>query len=419
MTDYYVFDSIMGSGKSSIMLNLMKEVEEGSNKYVFVVPFLSEVKRYKAALKDSLNVADPAEPLFINGGTKLDNFKYLLRKKYKRIIITHATFQNADDEVVRLLKAGNYRLMIDEEPNVVTPIDYVMDDLLAAQAGGFVSIDPESYKITWIYKGGNYNGVFLPLKKYCQTDRLYTNQNSSYLYLIYPFAVYDACNAVYILTYMFETQMVYFYLKKNVPDFHYKKFSVTHDRETNQFHLHDYDPKYNRIYDLKSLIHILNNEKMNKVGEEDTALSVAWFERRFEEDEAIKAIKRHMHNYLYKICHSKSSECLWTTFKSAQRKIEGKGYKESFLPVNAKAMNNYSDRKYIAYIANRFVNPKLTYLCADNGDSFDQDAFATSEMVQFIWRSAIRCGEPIQIYIPSSRMRGLLEKWIDENQKLS
>ena len=218
---------------------------------------------------------------------------------------------------------------------------------------------------------------------------------------------------------MFETQMVYFYLKKNVPDFHYKKFSVTHDRETNQFHLHDYNPKYNQIYDLKSLIHILDNEKMNKVGEENKALSVSWFERRSEEDEAIKAIKRHMHNYLYKICHSKSSECLWTTFKSAQGKIEGKGYKESFLPVNAKAMNNYSDRKYIAYIANRFVNPKLTYLCADNGDEFDQDAFATSEMVQFIWRSAIRRGEPIKIYIPSSRMRGLLEKWIDENQKLS
>ena len=55
----------------------------------------------------------------------------------------------------------------------------------------------------------------------------------------------------------------------------------------------------------------------------------------------------------------------------------------------------------------------------ESGDEFDQDAFATSEMVQFIWRSAIRRGEPIQIYIPSNRMRGLLEKWIDENQKLS
>ena len=166
------------------------------------------------------------------------------------------------------------------------------------------------------------------------------------------------------------------------------------------------------------MIHILDNEKMNKVGEENKALSVSWFQGQHD-DEATNKIKKNLNNYFRNICRAKSSECLWTTFKSEQSKIEGKGYKDGFLPVNAKAMNNYADRKSIAYIANRFVNPKLTYLCADNGDSFDQDAFATSEMVQFIWRSAIRRGEPIQIYIPSSRMRRLLEKWIDENQKPS
>ena len=417
MTDYYIFDSIMGSGKSSFMLHMMKNIETGSNRYLFVVPFLSEVKRYKAEMTGSVNVADPTEPLFIDSETKLDNFKYLLRNKYQRIIITHATFQNADNEVVQLLKAGNYRLMIDEAPNVVTSIDYMADDLLAAQAGGFISIDQESFKISWIYENKNYDGVFLPLKRYCQTGRLYTNKNSSYLYLIYPYEIFDACNAVYILTYMFETQMIYFYLKKNVPDFHYKKFSVTYNQDRKDYDLHNYDPKYNRIHDLKRLIHILDNKKMNAIGEENTALSVAWFERRTDDNEDIKAIKRHMHNYLHKIYNCKASECLWTTFKSAQAKIEGKGYKESFLPVNARAVNNYGDRVCVAYLANRFVNPKLSYLCADNGDLFDQDAFATSEMVQFIWRSAIRYGKPIQIYIPSKRMRTLLEKWIEENQK--
>lgn len=417
MTNYYIFDSIMGSGKSSLMLSMMKNLETGSNRYVFVVPFLSEVKRYKTELTNSLGVSDPTEPLFINGDTKLENFKYLLKKKYQRIIITHSTFQNADKEVVKLLKDGNYRLMIDEAPNVITPIDYVADDLLVAQAGGLVSVDPDSWKISWTCEIKNYNGIFLPLKKFCETDRLYTNKNRSCMYLVYPYEVFDACNAVYILTYMFETQMVYFYLKRHIPDFHYKKFSVMYNQEEQRYTFDTYDPKYNRIHDLKGLIHICDNKKMNKVGETRTALSVSWFENRSENDEDIKAIKRHMHNYFRKICNCRSSECLWTTFKSAQAKIEGKGYKESFLPVNAKAVNNYGDRLYVAYIANRFVNPRLTCICADNGDLFDQDAFATSEMVQFIWRSAIRYGKPIQIYIPSKRMRTLLEKWIDENTK--
>ena len=36
-------------------------------------------------------------------------------------------------------------------------------------------------------------------------------------------------------------------------------------------------------------------------------------------------------------------------------------------------------------------------------------------MLQFIWRSAIRDGKEIWIYIPSIRMRTLLKKWIKEN----
>lgn len=43
----------------------------------------------------------------------------------------------------------------------------------------------------------------------------------------------------------------------------------------------------------------------------------------------------------------------------------------------------------------------------------DEDGYALSEMLQFIWRSAIRNGEPIEIYIPSKRMRELLIKYLN------
>ena len=48
------------------------------------------------------------------------------------------------------------------------------------------------------------------------------------------------------------------------------------------------------------------------------------------------------------------------------------------------------------------------------GYPLDVDKLALSEMIQWIWRSAIRDGKEIWIYIPSSRMRGLLEDWIKE-----
>ena len=45
----------------------------------------------------------------------------------------------------------------------------------------------------------------------------------------------------------------------------------------------------------------------------------------------------------------------------------------------------------------------------------DQDLYALSEMLQFIYRSAVRNGEDINVYIPSQRMRSLLQSYISSN----
>ena len=42
----------------------------------------------------------------------------------------------------------------------------------------------------------------------------------------------------------------------------------------------------------------------------------------------------------------------------------------------------------------------------------DADKYALSEMLQWIWRSKIRNGGEIWIYIPSKRMRKLLQEWL-------
>ncbi len=44
--------------------------------------------------------------------------------------------------------------------------------------------------------------------------------------------------------------------------------------------------------------------------------------------------------------------------------------------------------------------------------SIQEDTYALSEMLQFIFRSAIRDGKEIELYIPSFRMRQMLKEWI-------
>ena len=58
------------------------------------------------------------------------------------------------------------------------------------------------------------------------------------------------------------------------------------------------------------------------------------------------------------------------------------------------------------------VSEKLYY--KSHGIEVDEDLYALSIMIQWIWRSAIRDGKDIYIYIPSRRMRNLLIKWIQD-----
>jgi hypothetical protein len=43
----------------------------------------------------------------------------------------------------------------------------------------------------------------------------------------------------------------------------------------------------------------------------------------------------------------------------------------------------------------------------------DDDQFALSQLVQWVWRSRIREDQPINLYLPSDRMRRLFTEWLD------
>ena len=109
-----------------------------------------------------------------------------------------------------------------------------------------------------------------------------------------------------------------------------------------------------------------------------------------------------------------TQEGLWKDYK---KKLQGKGYTRGFLSINMRATNEYRDRTSVAYIANRYMNPVIKNFFVNHNIDVDEDGFALSEMLQFIWRSAIRDGKEIWIYVPSMRMRNLLKQWINNNSK--
>ena len=164
----------------------------------------------------------------------------------------------------------------------------------------------------------------------------------------------------------------------------------------------------------KELINILDNKKLNAVGDSTNALSKKWFIRQTKADDSgLKQLKNNILNYFQNICKSPSADNMWTCYKDYQTKLKGKGYSKGWIPCNSRATNDYADKVNLAYCINRYINPFYKAFFEVRNISINEEKFALSELLQWIWRSQIRQGKPVNIYIPSKRMRELLEDFLD------
>ena len=404
----YIVDAICGAGKTTAVINMINESDE-EQKYLYITPFLDEVKR----IKESCPQKHFKTPKFENGGTKLDSIKKLLAKG-ENIVSTHALFQKFDNAVMEIIRLNNYTLVMDEVAQVVDdfPItQYDYDNL----TNTYVDIEEDTKQLVWRKEYEDYKGEFDNYKRLCELGSLvhYGGEKKLMVWL-FPIKCFNAFDNIYILTYMFKSQLQsWYYDYYGLP---YEFLSVDGD-SLDTYHLIEYDDNKNYIkYDYSKLIHILDNEKMNRIGELDYSLSSTWYGRNINEDIIIKNLKNNMLNFFYNILHSSSKDNIWTTFKEYQNKLKGKGYSKGFIPVNSRATNEYKDRFNIAYPVNRFLNPYVKNFFTSNNIEINEDGWALSEMLQFIWRSAIRDGKEINVYIPSKRMRNLLKAWIEENK---
>jgi hypothetical protein len=74
--------------------------------------------------------------------------------------------------------------------------------------------------------------------------------------------------------------------------------------------------------------------------------------------------------------------------------------------------NQYRHCSHVAYFWRQNPNPHVArFLGCD--DKRHADLYAVAEMIQFIWRSRIRDGQPITVFMPCPKMRRLWYRWLD------
>jgi hypothetical protein len=395
-----VCDMIMGAGKTESAITQM--LEDTESRYIFITPYLDEVERIKHSCAER-DFRDPQN----RGDGKLEVLHWLLRRRHN-IASTHALFRAYTEETLQLIAAGGYKLILDEVADVVEPVPLSSQDLAMLLEERMLTIDSDG-RVRWLREG--YEGKFEELRDMCLTGHVVSYYGKLMLWT-FPIEVFTAFQEIIILTYLFDAQVQKYYFDLHGVQTRY----IGTRQEDGRFRFTENTKMPAYVQTLRDKIHILEDGKLNAVGDRHTALSATWYakERKVKGQPQLRRLRNNLVNVFINRFGSPCAKNLWTTFKDYKDTLKGRGYTKGFLSYNTRATNAYRDRTHLAYCVNVFYNPLLKNYFLDNGVAVYEDAYALSEMIQWIWRSAIRDGQEIWIYIPSRRMRQLLRDWLDE-----
>jgi group I intron endonuclease len=152
---------------------------------------------------------------------------------------------------------------------------------------------------------------------------------------------------------------------------------------------------------LKKNLTIIKNEKLNLIGKDKTALSKAWYNKNSVA--TIKRLKNNLFNF-YQTTVNKEA-IYWTSFTIGQNDMNSKGLIKRYISLVDKPKIKCNN---LAYLANNFINPNI-----QRATNINSDDFAINILLKWIV-SVADILDPINIYIPSSRMRNLLIDWLDK-----
>ena len=412
----------MGAGKTSASINYMRSHPE--KRFIYITPYYNETERIRNNCPE-LHFWLPSNRQEEYNFAKREHLKHLVADG-KNVSITHALFKLCDAETTNLIRQQGYTIIIDEVVDIFSKLEVSPSDLAMIIDSGWLQItdngDSKSYTYDIDsapnkYQGGRFMDLFVYAASQRLTEVTDVNGGRNLWYWTLHDGLFRGDNEVIILTFMFKGSVMAGYLEACGID--YKMIGVRPAGDYYEFvSMPQCPPDY--VGRLSKMIRVLDNERMNAIGNKLYALSNSWFRSRIDHGRTgdIDVLNRHLSNYFNKINKgSTKEERLWSSFKIAKNRLKGKGYSNSFLAFSTKATNDYRHCTTLAYLVNVYHDPNVRIYLTNRGATINDNDYALSTMVQWIWRSAIRDGKSIFLYLPSRRMRTLLKSWIEAEEE--
>ena len=321
--------------------------------------------------------------------------------------------------MLEAIKEKGYTLLLDEVLSVFEKAPFVKTDIEHLEKLGLIEQHNGMYSLT--EDGYRYNGTLMAeILSYaaCREIFSFSDNDDMLYYWSLPIMYITAFTEVIVMTYMFSGQAMSMYLEMNGVDYVY--IGVCRDASGNhQFTREIRETPFEAESEmrLRGLISVVDDSKLNENFLSDgkrgrkTAGSMAWYDRN---SESVEQLRKNMQNYYkHRLDNEGRRKFMWGTYCGDRDKLRGDGYSRKFVPFNSRATNEFRDRTHLAYAANPFMNVGEKQFLLDNGYEPNEDAYALSILLQWIWRSAIRDGKPVELYLPIPRMRELLNDWLD------
>lgn len=399
-----VCDCMMGCGKTSACINYMNEHPD--QKYIYITPYTDEAARIVNACP-SLWFFEPSEKNKETGYSKSRDTAVLISAG-KNIASTHQCFKFYTKDMLDAIRAGEYILMIDENVSVLEECNEAKpSDIKMALRANYIAIKDNVYKLIETDYDGSWGSSFFRLIKSRQLMQVDSPDKTIYYWAL-PEDLLLAFKDVVIMTYLFEGTDMYYYLKMR--GIEYEDLRVIHD-DTGYHFASGKMGVTEEMRRVPEKIHICEKQSLNEIGDHYYSLSKNWHDKATSDTDRMK---RNLSNWFNNDNRGVGKhKRLWANIGESYGKLRSAGVWDNNLVFNARATNDYSTRTVLAYPVNVFVNVDKKKYYAMNGIDYDEDRYALSTMIQWIWRSAIRRGEEIWIYVPSRRMRELLQQWID------
>lgn len=410
MTDKIeLLDSIMGSGKSTKVLEWCET--KPNTPFLYITPLLSESE---IRVVESCSLSKFTAPTTEHFNTKGEHLLDLLYSGVN-ISITHALYSSLRKEHLIAMKENRYTLILDEEVSFISPLGdgYSISDFKYLKELNQIDVNPEDGKVSWLNDDIGDNTKYTKLANMCRLGMVYQSKRSDNWFITQlPMDLINYAERAILLTYLFKGSILDSFLSlKGVSVVPFSEVHLT-----------------NCQLPVKSLIEFVGERQAREWAGE--SFSSSWYLKSSQKElttlsKSIRAIGNSQ--------KALSTDMLWCTPSSIarpHRKNSKKvapvsygagtgGISESgiasgcFLPCSSRATNAYRDRSVLVHCYNRFPHLSVSSFLQDYGCTVDNNKFALSELVQWVWRSQIRDGKPIKLCILSKRMRKLFQEWLD------